>query len=145
MFTFQFLNDKIYSYTKKKPFGTWQFGKIGVLVNFIIQKKKKVNTQFVSVFSDDRFQGMRENIILGPILISTNHCTEKQLIFFIFPSCSLKYLFQSMQSAVRSVFLYQNVKTILCMQKETFSFGKYRNKFKPLMKKLTFLQFLKKE
>ena len=50
-----------------------------------------------------------------------------------------------MQSAVRSVFLYQNVKTILCMQKETFSFGKYRNKFKPLMKKLTFLQFLKKD
>ena len=88
---------------------------------------------------------MRENIILGPTLISTNHCTGEQLIFFIFPSCSLKYLFQSMQSAVRSVFLYQNVKTILCMQKETFSFGKYRNKFKPLMKQLTFLQFFKKD
>ena len=27
-----FLNDKIYSYTNKKLFGTWQFGKIDVLV-----------------------------------------------------------------------------------------------------------------
>ena len=32
VFTFQYLNDEIYSYTKKKPFATWQFGKIGVLV-----------------------------------------------------------------------------------------------------------------
>jgi hypothetical protein len=31
VFTLQFLNVKIYSYTKKKLFGTWQFGKIGVL------------------------------------------------------------------------------------------------------------------
>ena len=30
------LNDKTYSYTKKKLFGTWQFGEIDVLVNFII-------------------------------------------------------------------------------------------------------------
>ena len=39
----QFLNDKIYSYTKKKLFGTWQF-------DFIIQKfarlKSKHFTQF---------------------------------------------------------------------------------------------------
>ena len=40
MFTFQFLNDKIYSYIKKKPYGTWQFGKIGVLANSIIPKLK---------------------------------------------------------------------------------------------------------
>ena len=41
LFAFQFLNDKIYSYIyQKRPFGTWQFGKIGVLVNFIIQKLK---------------------------------------------------------------------------------------------------------
>ena len=33
-----FLNDKIYSYTKKNLIDTWQFGKIDVLVNFIIQK-----------------------------------------------------------------------------------------------------------
>ena len=33
-----FLKYKIYSYTKKKLFGTWQFGKIDVLVNFIIQR-----------------------------------------------------------------------------------------------------------
>ena len=32
-----FLNDKIYSYTKKKLFGAWQFGKIDVVVNFIVQ------------------------------------------------------------------------------------------------------------
>ena len=31
-----FLNDKIYNYTKKKLFGTWKFGKIDVLINFII-------------------------------------------------------------------------------------------------------------
>ena len=36
----------------KKPFGTWQFGKMGVLVNFVIQK---LNTSFVSVFYGDRF------------------------------------------------------------------------------------------
>ena len=41
MFTFQLFNDKIYSYIyQKKPFGTWQFGKIGVLVELIIQKWK---------------------------------------------------------------------------------------------------------
>ena len=40
----QFLNDK--SYTKKKLFGTWQFGKIDVLVNFIIQKFAFENTLF---------------------------------------------------------------------------------------------------
>ena len=28
IFTFQFLNDKIYSYNKKKTFGSWQFGKL---------------------------------------------------------------------------------------------------------------------
>jgi hypothetical protein len=37
VFTFQFFNDKIYSYTKK-DIGKWQFAEIGVLVNFIIQK-----------------------------------------------------------------------------------------------------------
>ena len=31
----QFLNNKFYNYTKKQPFGTWQFGKNGVLVYFI--------------------------------------------------------------------------------------------------------------
>ena len=36
-----FLNDKIYSYTKKL-FSTWQFGKIDVLVNFIIPKICKI-------------------------------------------------------------------------------------------------------
>ena len=40
VFTFEDLKAKIQSYTKKKPFGTWQFGKIGVLVNFVIQKLK---------------------------------------------------------------------------------------------------------
>ena len=41
MFNFQFLNDKIYSYMyQKKPFCAEQFGKIGVLVDFIIQKLK---------------------------------------------------------------------------------------------------------
>ena len=36
----QFLNDKIYSYNKKKLFGTCQFGKIDVLVNFICKIEK---------------------------------------------------------------------------------------------------------
>jgi hypothetical protein len=36
VFTFQFFNDKIY----QKPFDTWQFGKIGVLVKFTIKKLK---------------------------------------------------------------------------------------------------------
>jgi hypothetical protein len=33
------LNDETYIYTKR-TFGTWQFGKIGVLVNFIIKEWK---------------------------------------------------------------------------------------------------------
>ena len=45
-----FLNDKICSYTKKKLFGTWQFGKIGVLVNFIIQKFAKLKSKHFSHF-----------------------------------------------------------------------------------------------
>ena len=34
------LKAKMYNYTKKTPFATWQFDKIGVLVNLIIQKWK---------------------------------------------------------------------------------------------------------
>ena len=45
-----FLNDKIYSYTKKKLFGTWQFGKIDVLVNFIIQKFARLKSKHFSQF-----------------------------------------------------------------------------------------------
>ena len=45
-----FLNDKIYSYTKKKLFGTWQFGKIDVLVNFIIQKIARLKIKQYSQF-----------------------------------------------------------------------------------------------
>ena len=60
MFTFQFLNDTIYSYMyHKKP-----FGKIGVLVNFIIQKLKSkhlvcLNFALVTGF----FEGTRETIL----------------------------------------------------------------------------------
>jgi hypothetical protein len=36
----QLLNDKIYSYMKKKPIGTWHFGKIGVSVNLMNQELK---------------------------------------------------------------------------------------------------------
>ena len=46
----QFLNDKIYSYTKKKLFGTCQFGKIDVLVNFIIQKFARLKSKHFSQF-----------------------------------------------------------------------------------------------
>ena len=37
----------------KKPYGTWQFGKIGVLVNFIIPKLKffKIAQLFIVSFS----------------------------------------------------------------------------------------------
>ena len=54
MFTFQFLSDKIYSYIKKSRFSTWQFGKTGVLVNFITQKLKSRHLA-ISVFSGQRF------------------------------------------------------------------------------------------
>ena len=36
----QFFNYKTYIFTKKKTFGTWQFGKIGVLVNYVIKELK---------------------------------------------------------------------------------------------------------
>ena len=51
---FQFLSDKIYSYIKKSHFTTWQFGKVGVLVNFITQKLKSKHLA-ISVFSGQRF------------------------------------------------------------------------------------------
>ena len=37
----------------KKPFGTWQFGKLGVLVNFIIQKLKSKHVVCLS-FSGEK-------------------------------------------------------------------------------------------
>jgi hypothetical protein len=54
VFTFQFLSDEIYSYIKKSHFDTWQFGKIGVLVNFITQKLKSKHLA-ISVFSGQSF------------------------------------------------------------------------------------------
>ena len=45
----------------KKSFDTCQFGKIGVLVNFIIQNWK-VNNEYVSVFSGNSFLREREKI-----------------------------------------------------------------------------------
>ena len=64
MFTFQFLSDKIHSYTKKKPSDTWQFGKVSVLVNFIIKKLKSkhlvcLTFSLVTGF----FEGTRETIL----------------------------------------------------------------------------------
>ena len=43
-------DDKIYSYTKKKLFGTWQFGKIDVLVNFTNQKFARLKSKHFSQF-----------------------------------------------------------------------------------------------
>ena len=45
------MNDKIYSYTQKKTFGSWQFVKISVLVNFIIHKSKSTHLNSLSQFS----------------------------------------------------------------------------------------------
>ena len=67
-----------------------------------------------------------------------NEIVNKNEEFLLFPSCSLKYLFQSMQSAVRSVFLNRNVKTILCMQKETFPYGKYRKWIQTINERVNF-------
>ena len=49
----------------KKPFGTWQFGKIGVLVNFIIQKLKSKHLVCVSL-SDESLNLRRLRESLGP-------------------------------------------------------------------------------
>ena len=54
MYAFQDLKAKIYNYTKKKPFGTWQFGKIGVLVNLIIQKLKSKHLVCLSFWDISR-------------------------------------------------------------------------------------------
>ena len=45
-----FLNDKVYSYTKKKLFGPWQFVKIDVLINFIIQEFARLKSKHFSQF-----------------------------------------------------------------------------------------------
>ena len=63
MFIFQFFNDlQLY---QKKLFGTWQFGKIGVLVNFIIKKLKSKHLISLSQLSPVTgfFEGTRENIL----------------------------------------------------------------------------------
>ena len=54
------LNDKIYSYTKKNYlFGTWQFGKIDVSVNFIIQKFARLKSKhFLVRGKSERFESI---------------------------------------------------------------------------------------
>ena len=49
------------THTKKNQFGTWQVGKIGVLVNFIIQKLKSKLLVCLSFFW--LFEGARGNIL----------------------------------------------------------------------------------
>ena len=51
MFIFQFLMMKLQLY-QKKPYGTWQFGKIGVSVHFIIQKLKSKHLVCLSFFGE---------------------------------------------------------------------------------------------
>jgi hypothetical protein len=53
----QFLNDKIYSYTNKKPFSPWQFGKIGVFQFHPLRIEVK---QDCSLFSCVRFSCERK-------------------------------------------------------------------------------------
>ena len=55
---FEWWNLKLYP---KKPFGTWQFGKIGVWVNFIIQKLRFSLSQFS--LAGGFFERTRENIL----------------------------------------------------------------------------------
>ena len=59
------MNDKIYSYTKKKLFGTWQFGKIDVLINFIIQKFARLKSKQFSQFfwQEVNMRGLRAFIL----------------------------------------------------------------------------------
>ena len=48
-------NDKIYSYIyqKKNYFGTWQFGMIDGMVNFIVQKFARLKSKhFFQVYSE---------------------------------------------------------------------------------------------
>ena len=47
---------------KKQLFSTWQFGKIGVLVNFIIQKLKTLSLSQFSLVTGF-FEGTSENIL----------------------------------------------------------------------------------
>ena len=61
---FSNLSDKIYNYIyQKKPFGTWQFGKICVLVNFITQKSKSKHLVCLSFLWWQFFEGTRETIL----------------------------------------------------------------------------------
>ena len=53
------LNVKMYNYTKEKLFCTWQFGKIGVLVNLFIQKLKSEHLDCLSFWDVSRDPGFR--------------------------------------------------------------------------------------
>ena len=62
VFYFQFLNDKIYSYITKSHLALWQFGKIGVLVHFVIQKLKSKHLVCLSFLWWQGFLREREKI-----------------------------------------------------------------------------------
>ena len=58
-----FLNNKIYSYLyHKKPFGTWQFCRFCVLVNFITQKLKSKHLLYLIILWWQIFFREREKI-----------------------------------------------------------------------------------
>ena len=72
---------------RKKLFGTWQFGKIGVLVNFINQELKfcKIAQIFFSVsLMRGKFEGTRESLFLE----NSGHspCYFISVIFYKVPS-----------------------------------------------------------
>jgi hypothetical protein len=89
VFTFQDLKAKIYNYMyQKKPFDTWQFGKICVLVIFFIQKLKSKHLGSLSQFlryitwfksQDLPFNG--ENVGLNKMSKFMGTCTEPCTIF----------------------------------------------------------------
>ena len=54
-----------FTVTQKKLFGTWQFGKIDVLLNFIIQKFERLKSKHFSQFywSEVNLRGLRGLIL----------------------------------------------------------------------------------
>ena len=71
-----------YSYTQKKLFGTWQFGKIDVLVNFITQKFQRLKSKHFSQFFwwEVNLRGLRA-FILQKVQASVVERQKKKLCY----------------------------------------------------------------
>ena len=138
---------KVYSYNKKKPFCTWQFGKIGVLVNFIINKLKSKRLVCLSFHFWQFFLREREKIFYtysGP----NWHCIfHPRLLSFFKRNSQPKYFICIM---VHNIFMLRSFFQLVLITPSPWlllislvQFSLIRS-FKKVLKSLSHADFIKK-